>query len=71
MRSLLRLFHLGRVLLDLSHNAAVFAISEVGVWMIFQLKFHEFVDLHLFDHVLGELLFIDVDAWVAETHGVT
>lgn len=57
-------------MLDLSHDAAVLTISEVGIWMVLELKFHEFVDLHLFDHVLGELLFVDVDARVAETHGV-
>lgn len=70
MWSFLGLLHLGWVLLDLSHYAAIFAIGEVGVWMIFELKFHELVYFHLLDHVLGELLLVDVDAWIAEAHGV-
>lgn len=71
LRSLLRLLCLGRVLLDLSHYAAVFTIGKVGIRVVLKLELHELVDLHLFDHVLGELLFVDVDTRVAETHRVS
>lgn len=57
-------------MLDLPHDAAVLAIGEVGVRVVLELKLHQLVDLHLLDHVFGELLFVDVDAGVAEAHRV-
>lgn len=53
LRSFLSLFHLCRVLLDLAHDATVFTVNEICIWMVLKLVFDQFVDFHLFDHLFS------------------
>jgi hypothetical protein len=70
LRSLLGLLDLGGVLLDLPHDSSVLPVDEICIGVVFQLVFDQFVDLHLLDHLFGELLLVHVDSWVSEAEGV-
>ena len=70
MRSLLSLLDLRRILLNLPHDSSILAVDKIGIGVIFKLVFHQLVDLHLFDHLLGELLLVHIDSWVSESERV-